>query len=147
MIVREGITAAGKDTSPSANAATMKAANLPTHALRLDPSWSNMEVSVVSDADAQTGTLEIWGQRFDGDLILIASITLVTGKAAATSGGLYVDTMVVTYYWPTEVKAIDNAGGDRQARVYFDTTGLKNAIFYLTAASAGTWGIKAAGIS
>jgi hypothetical protein len=146
MIVRSGITAAGKDTTFGAT--TSKAANLPSHAFRLDPSWSSVEITAVANTENKTGTMEIWGQRFDGDLILVASVTLVAGASAATSGGLYADTMVVTYYWPTEVKAVDNAGADRQARLYFDTTGLKNIVLLLTAAAADSiWGFKIAGIS
>jgi len=104
-------------------------ANLDPLSIRLSEKTSGVFLSVTCGADAETGTLEIWGYAEGGDAEYIGSYTYVADAMVATDGGYAVDAF-------TEVsqghacEPIDVSDG--MALIKFDTVGLLYIVVLIT---------------
>ncbi len=93
---------------------------------------NNMEIRIActSNTAGKTGTARFYGARylkkeaktFD-DISLIGSIAIVSGEQVSTDNYKYVDTMVLTDVWITEVKVADGNANNGMSRIAFDTSG------------------------
>lgn len=138
-----GITA----TTPSPAATARKWADIPQALTwEADEAKNNVELAVISDAEGQTATLEVWAARQKGDMVLIFTSTLTTGSQSATGGGYYVDTATTTWNMTGGYREFDYGGSNRMTRWIWDGLGYRHYIFYFTAKSAGTWSVKASGV-
>jgi len=106
-------------------------ANLTDNSVDL-PSWTNGAfVTLRSQVDGDTGTLELWGYPAGGDAEFLGTYTYTTDAAVAADGYFYVDEFVESVAGQHTV-AIQNMSNGI-ATLKFDTLGFKNIVGLVTA--------------
>jgi hypothetical protein len=105
---------------------TSKWANKPAHAKDLDNDINAIEIWFTGNADADSTVVWIYAARPGGDIVTVWTGTLTCGTLDSTTGKNYIDTFATTTsYWGTTVTETDSSGGNRIARLHFDTMGYK----------------------
>ena len=125
---------------------TSKAANIPSHHLKVAAGMNIIELRLLADADGRSCTAYVYAARKDDDPCLVCSIATTAGKQVATDGRYYADTLVVTNAWfeGKEIKTADASASDRMARIAFDMLGY-DKLFVLLDISSGTWAVDVTG--
>ena len=101
-------------------------ADKPTHAKEIDDNLNAIEIWWTGYADADSTVVWIYAARPNGDIVTVWTGTLTCGTLDSTSGANYIDTITAsTSYWGTNISETDAAGGNRIARIHFDTMGYK----------------------
>lgn len=113
--------------------AAYRKANLIDKQLKLNQFTNGAFVSVSCDADAETGTLELWGYPVGGDAEFIGKWTYVAdAQGPATDKGYYVDAFTESGtqsgHTVTEI-----ANADSKAVLKFDTLGWEHIVGLITA--------------
>lgn len=111
-----------------------------------DESKNNIEIAVISNADGQTATYEVWAARQSGDMVLIYTSSVTTGQQTATNGGFYVDTASTTWNIANNYEELDYGGNNRMTRWWLDARGYRCFIIYFTTISAGEWRVIVSGV-
>jgi len=105
---------------------TSKWANKPAHAVQIGDEINAIEIWWTGHADGDSVVAWIYAARPNGDIVTVWTGTLTCGTLDSTSGANYIDTFsATTSYWGTTVSETDAAGGNRIARLHFDTMGYK----------------------
>lgn len=131
-----------------------KGSNVPTDAYGIAEMMNNMEVRVSanSEGDGDECVASFYGARWKNkenktydDVSLIGTATLTTGLQIATDLNNYVDTVVLTDKWITEVHKVDGNGNNGMARIAFDTSGYDVFFMSLNYAGAEDWKVQVSG--
>lgn len=132
-----------------------KGANVPTDAYKVAELMNNTEVRISSDGvDGVQATAHFYGARwktkqreeFD-DISKIGSAALTCGEQIATNLYRYVDTIVLTDRWITEVHVADGRGSDGMSRVAWDTSGYDAIFVILVFGGSDNWKVDISGWS
>ena len=108
-----------------------RAANLTGNQVKL-PQWTNGAfVTLRSQVDGDTGTLELWGYPAGGDAQFLGIHTYTTDLAVAADGYFYVDAFVLGTAAQHTVTIQNMANGI--ATLKFDTLGFKYIVGLVTA--------------
>jgi hypothetical protein len=144
MTLRSGVTA-GSDTLLTAT--TSKAADIPSHAIKIAQGINIAELRFLADADGRSCTGYIHVARKNDDVSLVCSVAITAGQQAATDGRFYADSLIVTNSWYLNkgIKLADADGNNRMARMAFDILGYDD-LFVLLDISSGTWGVDITGL-
>ena len=112
------------DTLVSADAATMKYANISTSAYKPNSAHNAIEIAWTMHADGEACVVYVFAARDNGDIVLVWTGTVTAGTQVSTDSRYYVDTIASsTDNWITTVEEVDGAGNNRMARIVFDTCG------------------------
>jgi hypothetical protein len=77
-----------------------------------------------TSADGKTGTMYVYLARKGDDIVHACSVDMTVGTQIATwNDANYVDTMVVTQKWTTDVELTDNVGNNGMATFSIDCLG------------------------
>ncbi len=134
-------------------ATTKKGANVPSTSYRIPEAMNNVEVRMAATASAGKGaTANFYGARwldksagtFD-DISLIGSASITSGDQLSTENNFYVDTMVLTDRWITEVKIADGNGNNGMSRIAFDASGYDVFFIILNYIDSTNWIIDISG--
>ena len=132
---------------------TMKGANVPPTAYIIPESMNNLEFRAqAADNVNMECTAYFYGARwkdksertFD-DISLIGSAVLTSGAQRSTDNGYYIDTVVLTDKWITEVKVADGNAGDGMSRIAFDASGYDGFFVLLDYTDATDWILDVSG--
>jgi len=127
------------DTLVSAAVGTMKFANIPSYAFKPNTKLNAIEIAFTMGADAQSCAATVFAARRNGDIAQVWTGTITAGTQQATDGGVWVDTFgSTTATWATTPKEIDASGGNRMARLMFDTVGYDYFFVQFTGLSGET---------
>lgn len=124
------------------------AAHVPVDAFQIAEAFNFLEVRVSSNDKVTplTGTLHFYGARKDDDISHIGSIALTTGDQVATSGLFYIDTMLPTSKWISEMHLADENGNNGMSRFAFDVTGYDVAFGLIEFSGSGKiWRVDLSG--
>lgn len=127
-----------------------KATNIPSDAYKVPELIGNLELRISASGDSidgKTGTVRVYGARIDDDIAHVGSVALTVGKQIATSGKSYVDTMVLTDRWITEVKVADGDGNDGMSRIIFDVSGYDVVFVRIQFGDTIAWRVEVSGFS
>ena len=130
-----------------------KGANVPADAYNIPEMMNNMEVRASADGgDGDECTASFYGARWKDkqhqtydDVSLIGTANLTTGLQIATDLNNYVDTIVPTDRWITEIHIADAKGNNGMARIAFDTSGYDVFFMSLNYAGAENWKVQVSG--
>ncbi len=127
-----------------------KAANTPSDAYDISEGIQIIEVRIRATsgtgADGKSGTLHCYLARKDGDISYAGSIAITVGQQIATLNvANYVDTMVPTDRWITEIHLADENGNNGMSRIAIDTIGYDIIFFRLEYAGDTVWYIDVSG--
>jgi len=125
-----------------------KHANVPSDAFPVSDLMNRGEIRIRANASEDaTGTLYIYGSRDNDDCCLIGSAAITVGQQEATDGRFYVDTIVLTDRWITEVTPVDCNGNNGMSRLVLDLWGYTK-LFARIQYSAGPtdWVLDIAGV-
>ncbi len=109
---------------------------------------NNMELRFSSNNASASGTVYCYAARTEDDIVLLGSAGLTVGNQVATSGKFYVDTLVLTDRWITEVKKVDGNGNNGMSRLVFDTSGYDKFFIHLTFGTPSwNWDVEISGFN
>ena len=105
-----------------------KASNVPLDAYVIPEGLQIIELRAratdVGDVNDNAGTLHCYACRKDDDISRVGALAVTVGTQLATlDSSNYVDTMVPTDRWITEIHLADEKGNNGMARIAFDVTG------------------------
>jgi len=134
-------------------ATTKKGANVPSFAYRIPEAMNNVEVRASAVASAGMGcTAYFYGARYldsvkrsYDDISLIGSVAMTSGDQLSTANYYYVDTMVLTDRWITEVKVADGNANNGMSRIAFDASGYDVFFVLLDYTDVTDWDIDISG--
>ena len=117
--------------------AAYREANLTDSQIELQNFTNGAFIYVSCDADAQTGTFELWGYSHKGDAEFLGSWTYIAdAQGPGSDGGYWVDAFtesVASGHTVTEINISDG-----KACLKFDSLGFKHLVALNTVVSAGT---------
>lgn len=124
------------------------AAHVPSDAYTIAEAMNFVEFRVSSNDNTTplTGTMHVYAARKGDDICHVGSVALTTGDQVATSGLYYIDTMVMTSKWISEVHIADGSGNDGMSRLMFDATGYDTVFVRITfTGSSKVWRVDISG--
>lgn len=129
-----------------------KAVNVPSDAYKIPDGMENVEMRLSANV-AASGTFYVYAARRGklpgtwDDIALLGSISVTTGNQVSSDDWYYVDTMVITDRWITEVNLADFSGNDGMSRFSFDAIGYDCVFGILTYTGSVSWKIEVSGFS
>ena len=129
------------DTLVSASATTMKFANIPDYSYRPSTEQNAIEIAFLMGVNAESCAAYVFAARKNGDIVRVWAGNITAGTMEATDKGdhgHFVDTFDTTVdSWITTIKEVDAGGGNRIARLVFDTCGYSYFFVQYTGLGAG----------
>ncbi len=107
--------------------------------------FNNLEIRLSSNVTGRTGTAYLYAARKDDDICLLGSIAITSGLQIATGEYFYIDTIVLTDRWITEVKLVDGNGNDGMSRIVFDVSGYDDFFIIINYTGNTKWKIDLSG--
>lgn len=122
------------DTLVSASATTMKQANIPAYSYKPNSKQNAIEIAFLMGVNAEVCAAFVFAAKPDGDIVRVWTGNITCGTMEDTDHtGHYVDTFDTTVdSWITTIKEVDGGGGNRMARLVFDTCGYSDFFVQFT---------------
>ena len=123
-----------------------KAANIPTDAFVIAEAMNNVELRIkASGAEGVGGIAHVYAARKNDDICHLGDISITAGSQLASDNKRYVDTMVLTDRWITEVKLADANANNGMSRLAFDASGYDIVFVLITYTDLTNWVVGISG--
>ncbi len=123
-----------------------KNANIPADAFLVPEAMNNMEMRFkATGVDGVAGTAHVYGARENDDVCHIGDAAITAGLQLATDNNRYIDTIILTDKWITEVKKADADGNDGLSRIAFDVSGYDLVFVTITYTDTTNWIVEISG--
>lgn len=129
-----------------------KIGNVPADAYEISEGLQILEGRIratsATGANGKSGTLHCYLARKDDDISYAGSIAITVGTQIATlNNANYVDTMVLTDRWITEVHLADEKGNNGMSRFALDVVGYDKIFFRMEYTGDTVWYIDVSGFT
>jgi len=128
-----------------------KPGNIPSDAYKIPEGMNHLEMRVSADDNTASGTMHVYAARrgkdhgtYD-DVALLGSNALTVGEQVTSNDWYYVDTMVLTDRWITEISLADNNGNNGMSRLTFDVFGYDCIFVIIDYTGSVNWNIEVSG--